>query len=107
MRWADAPAVDIYMNDTKIAPNLGFAETTNHLAVPGGDYAVKITVAGDPDTVVLETTLAIIDDTASTVVALGKLADLDVGVFSDDISGVAGDTATVQCPERDYGRQQC
>jgi hypothetical protein len=44
----DGPAVDLYVNDTLIAPNLGFGASTGFMALPAGDYEAVLVPAGDP-----------------------------------------------------------
>ena len=91
---AEAPAVDVYAADTLLVPGLEFGQTTEHLAIPEGTYAVELRVAGTTETV-LTTEVSIADGSAQTAVALGTLETLDVVVFTDDISGISDSQALV------------
>jgi hypothetical protein len=44
----DGPAVDLYVNDTLVAPNLEFGASTGFMALPAGDYEAVLVPAGDP-----------------------------------------------------------
>ncbi|PJF22491.1 MAG: hypothetical protein CUN56_05705, partial [Phototrophicales bacterium] len=90
----DAPAVDIYANDTLIVPGLAFGQVTEHLPLPAGDYAVEIRAAGTTNTL-LDANLTIAADEALTVAAVGTPDDITVNVFVDDLSSVTSDTAVV------------
>ncbi|MBE2271612.1 MAG: DUF4397 domain-containing protein [Anaerolinea sp.] len=43
----DAPAVDIYLNETLIAPALAFGNITEYMALPSGDYSVAVRLPGE------------------------------------------------------------
>lgn len=47
-----APAVDVYANDTLIAPSLAFDESTEAFPVAAGDYTVQVTAADTVDILV-------------------------------------------------------
>lgn len=95
----DAPNVDVYVDDSRVLQDVPFGAFSDYLDVPVGSRMVRITAAGDPDTVAFE---GAIDVTAAefTVAAIGELTseDTDFGpvVLEDDNSDVAGDTARVR-----------
>lgn len=88
----DAPAVDVYANDTLIVPALELGELTGHLAVPAGDYTLALRPAGTAatDEPVAQASVTLEADTATTVVAVGQAADetLALTAFADTIADV-------------------
>lgn len=42
----DAPAVDVYLNDTLVAPSLQFSDSTTFMSVPAGLYTASVRLAG-------------------------------------------------------------
>ncbi|MCL4252854.1 MAG: DUF4397 domain-containing protein, partial [Anaerolineae bacterium] len=91
---ADAPAVDIFANDTKIAPALEFGDVTQHIALPLGEYAVEIRLTED-GTSVFTGDVVVLAGSASTVVAQGTASELEVNVLVDDLSQLSADMAVV------------
>ena len=91
---ADAPAVDVYAEDTLIAPNLAFGDATEHLGLLAGDYTVQLRTAGTTDAL-LEAPLTVTAGAAATVVAQGTADDLAVEVYADETSGISEETALV------------
>lgn len=89
---ADAPAVDVYLDNTLIVPALAFGSYTEHIGLPAGDYAVELRVAGSDETL-LTSEATVSSGAAATIVALGTPEDLSIGVFSDDIGGINETTA--------------
>ena len=83
-----APAVDVYVtapgadlatsNPINAAP-LGFQDSTGRVDVPGGDYQIRVTAAGDPTTVVYD----------SGTVALAAGADLLIAAVANTGPGAA------------------
>ncbi len=96
----DVPAVDVYADDTLIAPSLGFGEMTGHLAFPAGSHTLALRPAGaaaaDAPTVSADVTL---DATtpALTVAAIGQASDgtLALQVFPDNVADIAPDKARI------------
>jgi predicted RNA-binding protein len=90
----DAPNVDVYVDGDAVLEDVPFRTVSDYLDLPAGSYDVKITAAGDPDTVVFDETLEL-PAGAFTAAALGELADenqpFDVGVFEDDLSDPGSD----------------
>jgi hypothetical protein len=94
----DAPAVDIYANDTLIVPSLSLGQMTGHIALPAGDYTLAARPAGAPaaDAPVASASVTL-SDPAQTVVLLGQAADetLALQVFPDDVANLLPDQARV------------
>ncbi|AGB39574.1 DUF4397 domain-containing protein [Natronococcus occultus] len=68
----DAPAVDIFANDTPLAEGVSFEDVSEYLAVPAGEYTLSIRPAGDPDEVAAFD-VALEEGTAYTGYAIGYL----------------------------------
>ncbi|WP_416149806.1 DUF4397 domain-containing protein [Salipaludibacillus sp. HK11] len=87
----DAPAVDVYVNKDKIISGMKFKELSEYLPLDEGSYDIKIFAAGskpkksDP---VLEENLTFMAGEAYTLAASGKLNDLALTEFSDDLTTV-------------------
>lgn len=85
----DAPAVDVYINSDKIISGMKFKELSEYLPIDEGSYDIKIFAAGnkpkksDP---VLEENLTFTAGEASTLAVSGMVKDLELNVFSDDLS---------------------
>jgi hypothetical protein len=72
----DAPAVDIYANDSIIARRLPYQGFTQYLKVRPGLYNIKIFPAGNKTDIVSETDIDIRPTTINTVAATGLLNDI-------------------------------
>ncbi len=86
----DAPAVDVYANDTLIATALKLGDITKHLAVPADTYSLVLRETG-ADTAsepVLSTEITL--DGAmppQTLVVLGQVADASLAIQQFETSG--------------------
>lgn len=91
---ADAPAIDVYLNDTLAISALSFGDATEHIAVPAGTYDVTVRGTGS-DAEILTTSVTVTAGQASTIAALGEGEDISAQVFDDDISGVTAEQARI------------
>ena len=85
----DAPAVDVYLNDSKAITNLAYKSASDFASVPAGSYAVKVTATGATDAVI-SANLPLEAGQSYTVVAVGQLADITARVYVDDTSSLVG-----------------
>jgi hypothetical protein len=69
----DAPAVDVYIDGSRVLSEVPFRTASDFLPVDPATYTVAITAAGDPEAVVFEGDVTIEDDVDYTVTALGEL----------------------------------
>lgn len=70
---ADAPAVDILVNEEVAVPALEFPEFTGYLNLPAAEYSIAVNPA-DTDDSVIEADLELANATRSTVLAVGSLS---------------------------------
>ncbi len=81
----DAPAVDVWVNDSIIAfSNAPFKGITDYAELDPATYNVKVVPAGETEPAVIEADLSLEAETDYTVVAVGKLADIEPLVLVDD-----------------------
>lgn len=91
----DAPAVDVWVNDSVAFSNAPFKGITPYASLSTGTYNVKVVPGGATEPVVIEADL---DFGAMdyTVVAVGKLADIEPLVLVDDNSAPAAGKSHVR-----------
>ncbi len=90
----DAPAVDILVNDGVAFSNVAFKEATAYASVPAATYNVKVVPSGATTPVVIEADLVLTAEAAGyTVVAVGKLADIEPVVLMDSHTAPAASFA--------------
>lgn len=73
----DAPAVDIYIDDTIVDgwTNVPFGTLSDYMAVPAGTYNVKVYATGDATTPVINTDVTVDAGTSYTIAASGFVGD--------------------------------
>ncbi len=95
----DAPDVDVYVDGDRTLDGVSFGAVSDYLTVPTGARTVRITPAGDRDTVAFEGEVTVGEGDA-TVAAIGELTGEDTEfrplVLEDDNDGPADDTARVR-----------
>jgi uncharacterized protein YgiM (DUF1202 family) len=91
---AEAPAVNVLLNDTLIVPSLEYGEATEHLALPTGSYDVSVQDAESGDEL-LTGALEVAAGEAQTVLAYAAEGEPALGVFADAIAGVEARQAVV------------
>jgi len=84
----DTPDVDVFVDGEKVLADLPFRSASPYLEVTDGEREVKITAAGDPETVPFEGPVTVKAGTAYTVAAVGELAEdsFEPKVLVDDFS---------------------
>jgi hypothetical protein len=73
----DAPAVDVYANGSLVLEGLAFAQVSDYLEVPGGEYQIQVVPSGaslEEGPVVIDAPLTFDAGTMTTVAATGSLA---------------------------------
>lgn len=91
----DAPAVDLLLNNTKVAGGVNFLQNTNYLEVNSGVLNVKVNAAGT-STSVINADLNVSKDKSYSVFAVDKLASISAVAFEDDLTTPATGKAHVR-----------
>lgn len=94
----DAPAVDVYANDTLLVPSLSLGQMTGHMALPAGTYTLAVRPAGSPvaDVPVASSEVTLDPSTpAVTVAAVGEVGagTLVLQTFADQVAGIQPEQA--------------
>lgn len=97
----NAPAVDVYVDDTAVLEDVPFGAVSDYLEVPAGERQVEVTAAGDPDTSVFAGAVPVEAETAYTIAATGELGDMADQPFAplvleDDTTAPADDAARLR-----------
>jgi uncharacterized protein YgiM (DUF1202 family) len=94
---ADVPAVDIYVNDTLVAPMIGYGEFTPHIGVPGQAITVSVRPAGTPPQTppVLSGQVDLSAIKAQTIVVAGTGSAPAIIVSSDNTSPLPSTTSRI------------
>lgn len=71
----DAPAVDVFVDGSTVLSDVAFGDVSDYLDLAAGTYTVKITAAGDSDTVAFEGDVSVEAATDYTVAAIGELLE--------------------------------
>ena len=94
----DAPAVDVCVNGNVAFPNLAFPKATEYAALAAGSYDVAVYAAGSncTGTAVIDAKGLALDAKPYTVLAIGKLADIQPLVLVDNLAKPAAGMAHVR-----------
>ncbi len=85
----DAPNVDVWVDGETVLTDVPFTAVSDYLSVPAGTYNIQVTATGDT-TPVIEADLEFAAGTATTIAAVGALADIGPAVFTDDTTTADG-----------------
>ena len=85
----DAPNVDVWVDGETVLTDVPFTAVSDYLTVPAGTYNIQVTATGDT-TPVIEADLEFAAGTATTIAAVGLLADIGPAVFTDDLTTADG-----------------
>ncbi len=97
----DAPAVDVYANDTPILVGLAPGDMTPHIPLPVGTIKLSLREAGalPNSAAAFESEVDLSSDSgAATIVALGSLTDgtFNFSLFADEIADLDSATARIR-----------
>jgi hypothetical protein len=92
----DAPAVDVWVNGNPAFRNAAFQDITPYAPLDAGSYRVQVVPAGATEPAVIDATLDLAAGTDYTVVAVGRLADIEPLVLTDDNTAPAPGKAHVR-----------
>ncbi|RKD30542.1 DUF4397 domain-containing protein [Thermohalobacter berrensis] len=79
----DAPAVDVYVNNRKIASNLAYKNFTQYIQLNPGNYNVRVFPAGRTTNPVINQDINIQPNSIFTVAATGKLNNISLYPISE------------------------
>ncbi|MFW6075034.1 MAG: DUF4397 domain-containing protein [Chloroflexota bacterium] len=83
----DAPEVDVYVDGEAVVEGLAFPDGTDYLELPGGEYQVQVTAAGDdPENAVIDAPVTVEGGTWYTIAAIGQLENIEPLVLEDNIT---------------------
>ena len=88
---ADAPPVDVYLNDAQIAENLEFGSATEYVLAPSGaGRGVRITATGTPvDEAIIDASLDFDPGQAYEILVTGESDDLEATITGTDLRPLA------------------
>ena len=92
----DAPAVDVLVNGNAAFTNALFKGVTNYASLPAASYSVAVVPTGMTEPQVISATLPLEAGKDYTVVALGKLANIEPLVLTDNNAAPAEGKAHVR-----------
>ncbi|PWH19569.1 MAG: cell wall anchor [Ardenticatenia bacterium] len=92
----DAPAVDVWVNNTKAFENAPFKGITGYAELDPGTYNVKVVPTGATEPVVIEANLPLVGGKDYTVVAVGQLANIEPLLLEDNNNAPAPGKAHVR-----------
>jgi hypothetical protein len=73
----DAPAVDVYVDGSKVLTNVPFFTASDYLDLPAGEHRFQVTPTGQPaDKAVIDAKATVEAGKAYTVAATGKVAEI-------------------------------
>lgn len=72
---ADAPPVDVYLDNDSVVTNASFGDVTDYLTLEAGTYNLTVTEAGDREAVVFEDNVTLAPRTPTTVAASGGVTE--------------------------------
>ncbi len=84
----DAPNVDVFVDDEKVLSDVAFGDVSDYIPARPGAYTVRVTAAGDPDTVAFEEEVTL-ESKFYTIAAVGQLSDDSIAplvLVDDDVA---------------------
>jgi hypothetical protein len=80
----DAPAVDVLVDGQRAISNLAFKAATDYAAIPSGQRNARVTPAGQNQTAVIDANPDLPAGQDLTVVAVGRVAQIEALTLQDD-----------------------
>jgi hypothetical protein len=91
----DAPNVDVYADDGMILEDVPFGTISDYMGLPEGGHELRVTATGD-DAAVIEASVDLAADSATTVLATGMLDEIEPSMFPDEPGQVPSGKAHVR-----------
>ena len=92
----DAPNVDVWVDGSRVLEDVPFRAVSGYLEVPAGEHRVQVTATGTTSPSVIDAMVTLTEDTAYTVAATGRLAEIAPTVLVDDRTAPAAGTTHVR-----------
>jgi LPXTG-motif cell wall-anchored protein len=92
----DAPAVDIWVNGAVAFSNAPFKGITDYAELAPDSYQIQVSPTGATEPIVIDATLDLAADTDYSIVAVGKLENIEPLVLIDNNSAPAAGKAHVR-----------
>jgi hypothetical protein len=92
----NAPSVDIYANGSLIISDLAYKEYTDYLAIPSGNYNIRVYPTGQMNTPVINTNIFVPTNTVLTIAAVGTLPNLSLYPILEPPNGQNSEEACVR-----------
>lgn len=90
----DAPAVDVFVDGTRVLAGVEYTGVSNYLPVPAGEHTFVVAPAGaGVGGAVITATANVQAGAAYTVAAIGQLANIQGKIFADNLSAPAAGNA--------------
>lgn len=86
----DAPAVDVWVDGSKVLTNVAFKGLSSYLPLPAGAHNIKVVATGTTTPALIDATPTFDAGKKYTVAAIGKAASVAAKVIVDDGATVAG-----------------
>ena len=86
----DAPAVDVWVDDSKVLTDVAFKGLSSYLALPAGAHHIVVVATGTTTPALIDATPTFDSGVKYTVAAIGPAATVSPKVFVDDGTTVAG-----------------
>ena len=86
-----APAVDVYVNDSLAFSNLEYLNFTDYVPLQAGEYKIDVYVAGTSENPVISQMVDVPEGEMITVAATGNLEDLSLLIIVDHANQVPSD----------------
>ncbi len=94
---AEAPAIDVYLNDILVITNLSPGEFSPHVGLPAGDHELALREAGAaPNSDPIFTETVTVGTDSQTLAVTGSADSLSVTALTDSTAGLTPEKARVQ-----------
>lgn len=93
----DAPAVDIFVDDTAVVKNVAFGTASEYLNVPNGEHQIRVVPTGQPaDQSVIDLTKDFKEGKPYLIAAVNRLDDIEGKVYDVNLSPISADQSRVR-----------
>jgi hypothetical protein len=87
----DAPAVDVHVDGTVVAENVGFETISDYLELEAGSHDIAVFPHGETETPVIHESVEVAEGKDFTVLAINEVANIEPLVLEDENVDISGD----------------